>query len=95
MQEKIGYIVWGVQKEFQNNLLSGNVHPDFLALLTNSLSYVCVGLESKFFTIEKMDKVSLLSIVDPKSLENTWQKDYIVISLVLPIGYCIKGDVIN
>ena len=95
MQEEIGYIVLGFQKEIPNNLFSDNVPPSVLTQLTDNLSNVCSSLENIFFTIEKIGKFSILSIIYPKSIENKVQNDYKLISLILPVGHSIKGDVLG
>ena len=95
MKEKIDYIVRGFQEETTNNLFSDNVPPSVLFQLTDNLSNVCSVLESIFFSIEKIGKLSILSIVCPNSIEDKVQNDYKLISLILPEGHSIKGNVID
>ncbi len=91
----IGFIVWGIRNGFKNNWLSANVSPNVYERFTDDLRQICNSTVDKFFSIEKIEDFTVLSIFNPNTKDHVQRKAYIALSIVIPKGYVLQGDVIG
>lgn len=92
---KIGFVVWGIRKGFKNNWLSANINSQLFENLTDDMRQICNSTIDKFFSIEKINDYTILSIYNPNTKDHVQRKAYIALSLVVPNGYLVHGDVID
>ena len=91
----IGFIVWGIRNGFKNNWLSANVSPTVYERFTDDMRQICNSTVDKFFSIEKIEEYTVLSIFNPNTKDHVQRKAYIALSIVIPNGYNLQGDVID
>jgi hypothetical protein len=91
----IGFIVWGIRNGFKNNWLSANVSPNVYERFTDDMRQICNSTVDKFFSIEKIEEFTVLSIFNPNTKDHVQRKAYIALSIVIPNGYVLQGDVIG
>jgi LysM repeat protein len=91
----IGFVVWGIRNGFKNNWLAANVDVNVYQHLTDDMRQICNSTVDTFFSIEKIQDYTLLSIFNPNTKDHVQRKAYIALSIVIPNGYLLKGDVIG
>lgn len=91
----IGFIIWGIRNGFKNNWLSANVSPNVYERFTDDMRQICNSTVDTFFSIEKIEEFTLLSIFNPNTKDHVQRKAYIALSIVIPNGYILQGDVIG
>lgn len=91
----IGFIVWGIRNGFKNNWLSSNVSANVYQHFTDDMRQICGSTIDKFFSIEKLNGYTILTIYNPNMKDHVQRKAYIALSLVVEDGYNLNGDVIN
>lgn len=95
MISKIGVIVWGIRNGFKNNWLSANVDTQVYQQFTDDMRQICNSTVDKFFSIEKIEDFTVLSIFNPNTKDHVQRKAYIALSIVIPNGYTIVGNPID
>jgi LysM repeat protein len=95
MDNKIGFVVWGIRNGFKNNWLAANVDASVYQLLTDDMRQICNSTVDKFYSIEKIDNHTVLSVFNPNTKDHVQRKAYIALSIVIPNGYAIVGDAIE
>ena len=95
MDNKIGFVVWGIRNGFKNNWLVANVDASVYQLLTDDMRQICNSTVDKFYSIEKIENNTVLSIFNPNTKDHVQRKAYIALSIVIPNGYEILGDAIG
>ena len=93
MDNKIGFVVWGIRNGFKNNWLSTNVDATLYGQLTDDMRQICNSTIDTFFSIEIIRDYTLLSIFNPNTKDHVQRKAYIALSIIIPYGYFLKGDV--
>jgi hypothetical protein len=89
-----GYVVWGVTSRFNNNIYSYNINNEVISLL-HEMQVICGNQDNKFYSIEKSNNFSIVSMYDPNHKDNAGRSAYIVYSVVIPHGYKLNGAIIN
>ena len=95
MDNKIGFVVWGIRNGFKNNWLVANVDASVYQLLTDDMRQICNSTVDKFYSIEKIENNTVLSVFNPNTKDHVQRKAYIALSIVIPNGYAIVGDAIE
>jgi len=95
MENKIGFVVWGIRNGFKNNWLSSNVDAAIYQSFTDDMRQICNSTVDKFYSIEKIENNTVLSVFNPNTKDHVQRKAYIALSIVIPNGYEILGDVIG
>jgi hypothetical protein len=90
-----GIVVWGIRNGFKNNWLSANVGPEVMACLTDEMRQICNATIEQFFSIERTNTHTLLTVYNPNMVDHVQRKAYIAISLVVPNGIYFEGNVVE
>ena len=91
----IGFVVWGVRSGFKNNWLTSNVDSSVLSALTDEMRIYCHGTVTEFLSIEKVNHFNVVTIYNPNTTDHVGRRAYMAISIVVPKGYGLAGNVIG
>jgi LysM repeat protein len=91
----IGFVVWGIRNGFKNNWLASNVDANVYEHLTDDMRQICNSTVDAFFSVDKILDYTLLTIFNPNTKDHVQRKAYIALSIVVPNGCFLKGDVIG
>lgn len=91
----IGFVVWGVRSGFKNNWLTSNVDSSVLNALTDEMRIYCHGTVTEFLSIEKVNNFNVVTIYNPNTTDHVGRRAYMAISIVVPKGYGLTGNVIG
>lgn len=91
----IGFVVWGVRSGFKNNWLTSNVDSSVLNALTDEMRIYCRGTVTEFLSIEKVNNFNVVTIYNPNTTDHVGRRAYMAISIVVPKGYGLTGNVIG
>lgn len=91
----IGFVVWGVRSGFKNNWLTSNVDSSVLSALTDEMRIYCHGTVTEFLSIEKANNFNVVTIYNPNTTDHVGRRAYMAISIVVPKGYGLAGNVIG
>ena len=91
----IGFVVWGVRSGFKNNWLTSNVDSSVLSALTDEMRIYCHGTVTEFLSIEKVNNFNVVTIYNPNTTDHVGRRAYMAISIVVPKGYGLAGNVIG
>jgi hypothetical protein len=59
------------------------------------MQVICSNQDNKFYSIEKTNNFSIVSMYDPNHKDNAGRPAYIVYSVVIPHGYKLNGAITN
>jgi LysM repeat protein len=91
----IGFVVWGIRNGFKNNWLAAHVDADVYQFLTDDMRQICNSTVDVFYSIEKIQDYTLLSIFNPNTKDHVQRKAYMAMSIVLPNGCFLSGNVLE
>ena len=92
---KPGFVVWGIRNGFKNNWLSYNVNEKVCENFRDDLRQVCNNTSENFYSFEKTEDYSIITVYNPNFKDHVQRKAYIAISLLVPKGKRIKGHVLK
>lgn len=93
--KEIGFVVWGLRAGFKNDWLVSNVDSSVLGSLTDEMRAYCLGTITEFFSIEKVNGFTVLTIYNPNTTDHVGRRAYIAISLVVSERYGLSGNVVG
>jgi len=93
--KEIGFVVWGLRAGFKNDWLVSNVDSSVLGSLTDEMRAYCFGTITEFFSIEKVNGFTVLTIYNPNTTDHVGRRAYIAISLVVSERYGLSGNVVG
>lgn len=93
--KEIGFVVWGLRAGFKNDWLVSNVDSSVLGSLTDEMRAYCFGTITEFFSIEKVNGFTVLTIYNPNTTDHVGRRAYIAISLVVSERYGLSGNVVE
>jgi hypothetical protein len=93
--KEIGFVIWGLRAGFKNDWLVSNVDSSVLGSLTDEMRAYCFGTITEFFSIEKVNGFTVLTIYNPNTTDHVGRRAYIAISLVVSERYGLSGNVVE
>jgi len=93
--KEIGFVVWGLRAGFKNDWLVSNVDSSVLGSLTDEMRAYCFGTITEFFSIEKVNGFTVLTIYNPNTTDHVGRRAYIAISIVVSERYGLSGNVVG
>ena len=95
LSEKIYFIISGVREGFKkSHLLCNNDIAEVINYIDDRRQITNNAIDN-FYTIEKTNNYTLVSVFNPNTIDHVGRKAYIAITLFVKNGLEIKGDIVG